>query len=111
APETPLEPAVAPSEPRLHAAQTEEHKPDSQHAVYPEQSRVSMKGSEIESLHVIERKRRIDQEAEQSRAYEIPEGDGDEEHHGPPVAPHPGGCLAKPIIVISLKADVGERND
>ena len=50
-----------------------------EHAVHAEQRRVAVDRRRVEALHVVERDRRVDQEAEQARADQVPEGHGDEE--------------------------------
>src|SRR3546814_6324068 len=49
-------------------AQAEQHQPDAEHAVHPKQRSVTMQRGQVEALHVKQRQRRIDQEAEQTGA-------------------------------------------
>ena len=60
---------------------------------------MGMVGGRVQPLHVIERDGRIDQEAEQPGADQIPEQDGREEHERPmivsaPTRPHAQPCGA-----------------
>ena len=78
--------------PRPQRAQAEEHQAEAEHAVHAEERRVAVHGGRVEALHVVERDGRIDQEAEEARADEIPEGHGDEEVDRPFVGRDPECC-------------------
>ena len=70
--------------------QAEEHQADAEHAVDAEERGVAVHRRRVQALHVVERDRRVDEEAEQARADQIPERDGDEEVDRPLVRCHPG---------------------
>src|SRR5688572_28952228 len=86
----PQEPLV-PDDARLQPAQTEEHEPNAEHAVHTEERGMAMQGRQVQTLHVIERERRVDEKAKESCAHEVPESNGDEEEDRPAIATHPGG--------------------
>ena len=46
---------------------------DAEHAVHAEERGVAVRGRHVEALHVVERRRRVDREAEQARADGVPE--------------------------------------
>src|SRR5262245_10699837 len=65
----------------------------------------------IETLHVIERDRWIDEEAEQSGAYQVPERNGEEEPNRPAVTPHPRRRVLQPVRVERFDPDEHEGHD
>ena len=74
----------------VEAAQAEQHQADAEHAVDAEQRRVAVGGRHVQALHVVERGRRVDREAEQARADGVPEADRDEAQDRPLVGAEPG---------------------
>ncbi|HXS31259.1 MAG TPA: cbb3-type cytochrome c oxidase subunit I, partial [Steroidobacteraceae bacterium] len=74
---------------QLQAAQGEQQQCDAEHAVHAEQRGVAMQRREVQALHEVQRQRRVDQEAEQARAHQVPERHRDEEPDRPAVARHP----------------------
>ena len=94
----------------LESPQAEQHQSDAQEPIHTEQGGMAMQRREVESLHVVERQRRIDEEAEQSRADHVPERDRGEEHDGPAITLHPRRCAAQLEGLIGLEADEGQRH-
>src|SRR5690606_39238406 len=80
APECRLEKALMPGKLRLHASEAEEHKADAEHAIHTKKRGVAMQRREVQSLHVIKRERRVDEEAEETGPHKGPERDCDGEH-------------------------------
>ena len=74
----------------IEAAQAEQHQADAQHAVHTEQGGVAVGGGHVQALHVVERGRRVDREAQQAGTDGVPEGHGHEAQHGPLVRGEPG---------------------
>ena len=74
---------------RVQPAQAEEHQADAEHAVHAEQGGVAVDRRRVEALHVVEGERRVDEEAEEARADQVPERHGDEEQDRPSVACDP----------------------
>ncbi len=70
--------------------QAEQHEPQAQHAVNPEQRRMTVHGGGVEPLHIVKGDRRVDEEPEQTRPHQIPEGDGDKVIDRPFVRLDPG---------------------
>src|SRR6185295_11915588 len=91
-------------------AQAEQHQTNSEHSIDAEQRGVSMYGSGVETLHVIERDGRIDEKSEQAGADKIPECDRDKEIDWPAVIRKPGGCLGKADIFPGFKSDQDQRH-
>jgi methyl-accepting chemotaxis protein len=95
---------------RSASARDQQHEAEREQAVDPEQRGVGVHRRRVEALHVVERDRRVDHEAEDARADEVPEGDADEEADRPAVAPHPGrGVLQAPGLE-GLDADQHQRH-
>ena len=63
-----LEQPFAPARRVGEAAHAEQREADAEHAVDAEQRGVGMRRRRVQPLHVVERERRIDEEAEQARA-------------------------------------------
>ena len=113
-PERDRQRAVLPHQPRAQRPQAEQHQPDAQHAVDAEQRGVPVHGRQVQSLHVVERDRRIDHEAEQAGAHEVPERHGDEEVDRPLVGADPwivGSAAREADILPGFEADQHERHD
>ena len=73
-----------------------------------------MDSRRVKSLHVVEGDRRIDEEAEQSRAHEVPERNRHKEINRPLVGSHPDLLLTGPRqtdVLPGLKADQYQRNN
>src|SRR5215468_12058843 len=92
--------AVGLQRPQAHQGETQ-----SQQAVDTEKSGVSMHRRRVETLHVEESDRRVDHEAEESGAYQVPEPDGDEEVDGPAVLARPFGAAGDPQVLHRLTTD------
>src|SRR3546814_14190229 len=75
-------------------------------AIYPEQRGMTMQLRQLQTLHVVERQRRMDQEAEQAGADQIPKCNRDEEHHRPAIALHPWRRPAETVVVEIGRAHV-----
>ena len=73
APERAFSSARVPHHLAAQPAQAEQHQPDAEHAVHAEQRGVAVQRRQVQALHVVQRQRRIDQEAEQARADQVPE--------------------------------------
>ena len=86
--------SVLPRLARAQGAQAEQHQPDAKHAVDAEERRVAVDRRRVQSLHVVERDRRIDQETEQACADQIPERHGHEEVDRPFVRCTQACCVA-----------------
>src|SRR5690606_38430914 len=103
--------ALVPLLVRLQSAQTEQHEPDAEQAVYTEQRGMAVQWREIETLHVVERQRRVDEKTEQPGADQVPERDRREEQDRPTIALHPRRGLPELERLIRLKPDERERHD
>ncbi len=89
-------------------------KSQAEHAVHAEQRGVSVHRSQVQSLHVVERDRRIDHEAEEAGAHEIPERNGDEEVDRPLVGADPrtvGRAAGEADVLPCFEADQDQRHD
>lgn len=87
------------------------HQADPQHAVYPEQRRVTVQRRGVESLHVIQRDRRVNQEPEQSRSNQIPETHSQEEIDGPFVFGRPRRHVTDAPVLPGLETHQHQRDD
>ncbi|MNY26256.1 hypothetical protein D3C86_1600930 [compost metagenome] len=111
APEGDRQQPLAPDARIGQATHAVEHQTQAQHAIDPEQCRVAMASRRVQPLHVIEGDRRIDQEAKQPRADQVPEKDGGEEAEGPVIDLFPLVLTFQLGAVIGLKANDRERHD
>eukprot|EP01022_Parablepharisma_sp_SALTPOND_P004174 TRINITY_DN1187_c0_g2_i1.p1 TRINITY_DN1187_c0_g2~~TRINITY_DN1187_c0_g2_i1.p1 ORF type:complete len:839 (+),score=292.08 TRINITY_DN1187_c0_g2_i1:14101-16617(+) len=93
---------------RIETTQAEQHEPDAQHAVDPEQRRMAVCRCHVQTLHVVQRGRRIDGKAQHARTHRVPETDGDEAQDRPPVGLHPRRSLGAAIGLQGLQADHGQ---
>jgi hypothetical protein len=76
--------AACPTRPAVgQTAQAEQHQADAEHAVHTEQRGVAVGRGHVQALHVVQRDRRVDREAEQTGADHVPEADGDEAQDRP----------------------------
>jgi hypothetical protein len=89
----------------VEALEAEEHQSDAEHAVDAEERGVAVDGRGVEALHVVEGDGRVDEEAEEAGADEVPEGDGDEEVDGPLVGLDPGLGTGELAVLVGLPAD------
>ena len=64
----------------------------------------------VEPLHVVERDGRVDEEAEQARAHQVPEGDGHEEVDGPAVGGEPALGPRQADVLPDLEAHQHQRH-
>src|SRR5262249_16212333 len=88
-PESKLEQTLFPFGIGNEDTQADQHQSDSEHAVYAEQRRMTVKRGRVQSLHVIQGYRRIDHETEQAGSHHVPEGDSDEEVDRPAISRGP----------------------
>ncbi|ABA47752.1 hypothetical protein BURPS1710b_2803 [Burkholderia pseudomallei 1710b] len=109
-PERGLEQRIAPCIALGHAAQAEQHQADAEHPVHAEQRGVAVRGRHVQALHVVERDRRVDREAEQARADGVPQADRDEAENRPLVRldPRRGARLA--VRLPAFEAHERERH-
>ena len=69
-----------------------------------------MQRGKVQTLHVVKRKRCVDQEAEQTGTNQIPERHRDEKHQGPFITRHPRCCLAMRPGFVSFDTNQGQRH-
>ncbi len=91
-------------------AQHEQHQAEAQHAVDAEERGVAVHGRGVQALHVVERDRRVDHEAEQARADQVPERHRHEEVDRPPVPAHPRPRAGELQVVPRLEPDEEQRH-
>ena len=91
-PERPLQLRLLPRADARELPRDDEDEAEREEAVDAEERGVGVDGRRVEALHVVEGDRRVDEEAEDARADEVPEGDADEEADRPAVALHPRGA-------------------
>ena len=99
----PMEPAAPLLSHRQHA-QAQQREAEPEVAVDAEERRVRVYRRRVEALHVVERDGRVDEEAEEARAHEVPEGRGHEEVDGPLVVLDPRRAARHGEVVVGLKA-------
>ncbi|KZL09488.1 hypothetical protein PsAD14_01855 [Pseudovibrio sp. Ad14] len=104
-PERLLQPLVTPAIVWNEGAQTEQHEANTQQAIHAKHGGVTVGWCGIETLHVIECQRWIDEEAEQASANQIPEQNRGEEVKRPLVVVDPLSVLFQLVGLIGLKAD------
>jgi hypothetical protein len=92
-------------------AQAEQHQADPQHAIDPEQRRVGVHGRGVEPLRIVQGDGRIDQEAEQPGADEVPKGHPYAKGDRPAIRREPAPGARQPHIFPGLEADQHERHD
>jgi hypothetical protein len=109
-PEGPAKQRVGPGGTREQATQAEQHQADAEHAVHTEQRGVAVGGGHVQALHVVQRNRRVDREAEQAGADHVPEAHGDEAQDRPLVGSAPRARLGALVVAIGLDADQGQRH-
>ena len=110
APEAPLQQPVVPGRRGGHAAQAEQHQADAEQAVDAEQRGVRVHRRRVQALDVVERDRRVDQEAEDAGPQHVPEGDGDEEQDRPAIGRDPGRRPGEAVVVVALEAEQHQRH-
>ena len=82
-----------------------------EHAVNTEQRGMTMIGGRVQTLHEIERERRIDQEAENAGTDKIPEQHRRKEHEWPAIIGFPLRLSFDLGVVIGLESDYHKRHD
>src|SRR5262249_48053737 len=92
------------------ATQAEEHESQAQHAVYAKQGRMAMRGRRIQSLHVIERNRRVYQKAEEPGTNKIPDQPRREKAERPAVDVFPFILPLDFRAIVRFEANNSERH-
>ncbi len=92
--------------PVRETAHAEQQQADTEHAIDTEQRGMTVRRGHVHSLHIVESDRRVEREAQEASADDVPETDGDKAQDRPFVRLHPGGSLGTLKIAPGLDTPI-----